>query len=113
MPSPKKSEPTEFSKAVIEAILKIPFGKVATYGQIARIAGKPHGSRGVAWILNSSSKKHKLPWQRVVNAQGRISFPVDTVSFVRQKKRLEAEGVRFTTVSGIDLKRFQWKKGLD
>jgi len=112
MPSPKKNEPTEFSKAVIQFILKIPYGKVATYGQIARLAGKPHGARGVAWLLNSSSKKYKLPWQRVVNSQGRISFPVDTASFVRQKKRLEAEGVCFTSASGVDLKRFQWKKGI-
>ena len=100
---------TEFSKKVIQTIKKIPKGKVATYGQIARIAGKEHASRGVAWILNSSSKKYQLPWHRVLNSKGHISFPVMTANHVRQKNLLIKEGIVFSDSGSIDLKKFQWK----
>lgn len=69
----KVNENTPFSKAVIKMVSKIPKGKVATYGQIAKISGNAGGSRGVAWILHACSKKYKLPWQRVINSQGKIS----------------------------------------
>lgn len=101
---------TDFSAKVIAAIQQIPHGKVATYGQIAGIAGKPQGSRGVAWILNSSSGAHKLPWHRVLGAQGRISFPKDTKHHRLQKALLQKEGVLFSDNGRIDLKKFQWKK---
>jgi methylated-DNA-protein-cysteine methyltransferase-like protein len=100
---------TEFSTQVIQLIRSIPEGKVATYGQIAQLAGKPQGSRGVAWLLNSSSNAHKLPWYRVLNSKGRISFPPGSASYKKQKGLLQAEGVVF--VDGqIDLKKFGWKR---
>lgn len=105
-----EAKPSKFTLAVIAQVKKIPLGKVATYGQIARLAGNAHGARGVVWILNSSSKKHKLPWQRVLNAKGQIGFPVGTAAFTRQKRLLEAEGVEFATYAAVDLKIFQWKK---
>jgi methylated-DNA-protein-cysteine methyltransferase-like protein len=103
-------ELSPFSKKVIFLIGKIPEGKVATYGQIAKLAGKPHGSRGVAWILHSSSRAYRLPWQRVLGSQGKISFPWGSPSFVRQKRLLLGEGVEFGENDRIDLKKFQWKK---
>jgi methylated-DNA-protein-cysteine methyltransferase-like protein len=100
---------TEFSRKVIQLIRSIPRGKVATYGQIAKLAGKPQGSRGVAWILHSSSRAYALPWQRVLNGKGRISFPEDSREYARQKSLLENEGIEF--VGGkIDLSEFLWKK---
>lgn len=104
------AEPSEFSKKVIALIQKIPKGNVATYGQIAKLAGKPQGSRGVAWILNSSSGAYKLPWQRVLNSKGMISFPVGSASFKKQKKLLIGEGIEFDKNNVIDMKQFQWKK---
>jgi methylated-DNA-protein-cysteine methyltransferase-like protein len=101
---------SEFSKKVMQKIHQIPSGKVATYKQIAELAGKPQGSRGVAWILHSCSTTYKLPWHRVLNSQGRISFERDTRNFREQKKRLEREGVIFTPEGQLDLKKFQWKK---
>lgn len=101
---------TDFSKKVISFIKKIPKGKVATYGQIAKLAGKPQGSRGVAWILHSCSKSHALPWQRVLNSKGKISFPPTTASYVRQKRLLQKEGIEFGEQGQIDLKKFQWNK---
>jgi methylated-DNA-protein-cysteine methyltransferase related protein len=94
---------------VLRLIRSIPYGKVATYGQIAKLAGKPQGSRGVAWLLHSCSKSHKLPWQRVINSKGKISFPEFTTSYTLQKQLLKEEGV--VVESGrVDLKEFQWKK---
>lgn len=103
-------EPNSFSKEIIKFIRQIPKGRIATYGQIAKLAGKPQGSRGVAWILNSSSEAYDLPWQRVVNSKGQISFPIGTAEFNRQKRLLVKEGVEFTDKNQIDLKKFQWKK---
>jgi methylated-DNA-protein-cysteine methyltransferase-like protein len=100
-----------FSAKVIATIKKIPHGKVATYGQIAALAGKEHASRGVAWLLNSSSKKYKLPWHRVINSRGKISFPVQSAYFFRQIKRLEQEGIEVDNRTGeVDMKTYQWKK---
>ena len=102
-------ESTEFTKNVISFIKKIPKGKIATYGQIAKLAGKPQGSRGVAWILHSSTLKHDLPWHRVINSQGKISFPEGTDHYFKQRRLLEVEGVHFRESGKIDLKLFQWK----
>lgn len=103
---------TAFSKNVMTLIKKIPKGSVATYGQIAKLAGKPQGSRGVAWILNSSSKAHDLPWFRVINSQGKISFPVMSEHWLRQKSMLMKEGIEFGSGEKINLEKYQWKKGL-
>ena len=105
-------EQSAFSKKVIELILKVPKGQVATYGQLAKLAGKPQGSRGVSWILHSSSKAYKLPWQRILNSQGRISFSVGTAEFIKQKRLLVSEGSVFDERNRIDLKKFQWSKKL-
>lgn len=99
-----------FTEKVMQKIRSIPKGKVATYKQIAALAGKPHGSRGVAWILHSCSTTHKLPWHRVLNAQGKISFEPGSHNFRQQKKRLENEGVVFTAEGKLNLKKFQWNK---
>ncbi len=101
---------TEFSARVIALVRSIPSGVVATYSQVATLAGKPQGARGVAWILNSSSDHHELPWHRVLNSKGRISFPVGSKNFRLQKKLLVSEGVEFDSNYHIDLKKFQWKK---
>lgn len=101
---------SDFTKKVMQEIKKIPSGKVATYKQIAELAGKSQGSRGVAWVLHSCSTLYKLPWHRVLNSQGKISFDRTTHNFRQQKKRLEAEGVVLTADGALSLKAFQWKK---
>jgi methylated-DNA-protein-cysteine methyltransferase-like protein len=103
--------PTPFTVKVIATIRGIPRGRVATYRQVARLAGKEHASRGVSWILNSMSKKHALPWQRVVSSKGRIAFKPGAHHFVMQRRRLEAEGVQVDPFTGeIDMERFQYRK---
>jgi len=72
-------------------ILKIPRGKVSTYGAVARAAGFPGAARQVVWALN---KSHGLPWHRVVSAGGRIALPGE--AGMEQRFRLESEGVQFS-----------------
>lgn len=74
-----------------ETILKIPRGKVASYGEVARAAGFPGAARQVVWALRQS---HGLPWHRVLAAGGRIALPGE--AGFEQRLRLEAEGVRFS-----------------
>lgn len=107
------TRPSPFTLKAIGIMKKIPRGRVATYGQIARLAGHPGASRAMVWILHSSTKKYRLPWQRVINAQGKIAFDPSSTSFIQQWHRLSMEGVVIDRLSGkIDLKKYQWKKGL-
>jgi len=99
------------SARILAMIRAIPRGKVAAYGQVAALAGAPHGARQVARLLHSSSRKHGLPWHRVVNSQGRISLPPGG-GLELQKKLLEAEGVRFEE-DRIDFGRYGWRPSLD
>ena len=104
---------SEFTKSVMQEIRKIPAGKVATYKQIAELAGKPQASRGVSWILHSCSTTYKLPWHRVLNSKGRISFERQSYNFRKQKRLLENEGVLFATSATdgqLNLTKYQWKK---
>ncbi len=103
-----RPQETPFTKEVKRAIRSIPRGRVATYGQIAALAGREHGARGVSWILHSSSEKAGLPWHRVVGAAGRISLPRGR-GFAEQKRRLVAEGVDVRPGGRIDLGRFRWE----
>jgi methylated-DNA-protein-cysteine methyltransferase-like protein len=80
---------------------------VATYGQIAALAGNPKGARQVARILHSCSHGEGLPWHRVVNREGRISLG-QLQGEVEQKELLEREGVVFDRTGRIDLTRFLW-----
>lgn len=99
-----------FSSKVLQLIRRIPTGKVATYGQIAALAGNPRAARQVAWLLHGASDKYGLPWQRVIGAQGRISLPRGR-GYRLQKKLLEQEGVRFQRGGHINLDAYQWKPG--
>ena len=95
-----------FSSAVVNAIAAVPAGKVATYGQIAAMAGNPRGARGVVWILRSSSRKYSLPWHRIVAAGGRIALP-EGDGHAEQLAALSAEGVEIKR-GCVDMERFQW-----
>ena len=98
---------TDFSKRVIEIILKVPVGKVATYGQIAQLAGNSKATRQISRILHSSSAKYDLPWHRVINSQGRISMR-NGEGFEMQKAMLESEGIEVNN-DRISLKKHQWE----
>lgn len=88
-------------------VSRIPKGRVATYGQIARLAGLRGQARLVGYAMHALPAGTRVPWQRVVNARGEISLP--GTSAVRQRKLLETEGVRFDARGRIDLDRFLWQ----
>lgn len=102
-PGPNRNE------RVWAAVRRIPRGRVATYGQIARDAALPGptGPRQVGYALAALAAQTRIPWHRVVNAAGRIS-PRD--SAVLQRERLEAEGVAFSLDGTIDLARHGWPR---
>ena len=96
-----------FTEAVKSLIRKISRGKVATYGQIAALAGNPRAARQVVRILHSSSQTDNLPWHRVINSKGGISLKPGQ-GYELQKSLLETEGVAFGLNDLIDLERFLW-----
>lgn len=97
-----------FTVMVVDVIKSIPIGKVATYGQIATLAGNRFGARQVAWILNSLSEKEKLPWHRVINRQGKISLKRGA-GYEHQKKILLEEGIEFDKDDRISFKLYFWQ----
>lgn len=96
-----------YTERVVAAVKAIPRGRVATYGQLAAIAGNPRGARQVVRVLASLSAKEGLPWHRVINSKGTISLT--GAGFDEQKARLEAEGVTADGRGVVDLKKYQWR----
>ena len=99
-------------KSVWQVVGGIPRGHVLTYGEVARLAGPGGSARRVSQALRRAPRKLELPWHRVINAQGRISFPADSPAYRQQKRLLEQEGVRFDG-ERIDLERFGYAGALD
>ncbi len=92
-----------------EIVRRIPRGRVSTYGQIARLAGLHRRARFVGYALHNLPPGMPIPWHRVINSKGMISFPEGSASYKRQRDLLEREGIRF--VEGkVDLKRKGWPK---
>lgn len=89
-------------------VRRIPRGRVATYGQVAGLAGIPRGARQVGYALHALPDATSVPWHRVLNARGCISVRSGGAS-VTQLLRLEREGVRFDPGGRTNLSRFQWK----
>jgi methylated-DNA-protein-cysteine methyltransferase-like protein len=94
-------------KRIHDIVSRIPRGRVATYGQVARIARLPGQARLVGYALHATPAGKKIPWQRVVNAQGAISLGGESAA--RQRRLLEREGVRFDARGRIPLASFQWR----
>ncbi len=100
-----------FHRAVYQLVRRVPRGKVVTYGQVAAILGHPRAARAVGTALRQlpRSLHTVVPWQRVVNAAGRISIHGDVYRPDRQRTLLEAEGVAFSRSGAIDMKAWRWK----
>jgi methylated-DNA-protein-cysteine methyltransferase-like protein len=98
---------TDIPARILAAVRRIPRGKVCTYGDVADVAGLPRRARLVGTVLRQTPASRDLPWFRVINAGGRISFPAGSDAYLRQRRKLESEGVVF--IGGrIDLKRHGW-----
>ena len=95
---------------IYAVVSRIPRGRVATYGQIARLAGIPSQARLVGYALAALPDRSRLPWHRVINAKGGISLRSEEgpASMV-QRIRLRREGIRFDDRDRVSLRRFRWK----
>lgn len=94
---------------IYAVVARIPRGKVASYGQVAALAGLPRHARQVGYALSAIPDGLKLPWQRVVNSKGEVSKRVLSFDEPRQRFLLEKEGVRFGKGGRVDLERYGWR----
>jgi methylated-DNA-protein-cysteine methyltransferase-like protein len=100
---------TDTRKRIYAAVKRIPRGRVATYGQIATIAGLDGHARQVGYALHDLPDGIHVPWHRVINARGEISPRSAGDSHELQRMLLEAEGVEFDLAGRVALKRYRWK----
>ena len=99
-----------FDQRVWEAVARIPRGRLATYGQIAELIGAYGCARQVGWALRRLPLPSPVPWQRVVNAQGRIAMtPSREGSDWIQRELLLAEGIPVDGAGRLPLARFRWR----
>jgi methylated-DNA-protein-cysteine methyltransferase-like protein len=89
---------------ICEAVHAIPRGRVASYGQVAELAGLPGRARLVGRVLSLLPPSSRVPWQRVLNSRGELSLRGEDAA--RQRRLLEREGVRFGPSGRVDLRRF-------
>ena len=106
------SDDRDTYQIIWRTVADIPYGKVATYGQIAELAGMPRHARLVGYALHNIPSDLDIPWHRVINAKGMISFPHDSEPYRRQIERLAEEGVEF--INGkVDFAEYRWQPDLD
>ena len=95
-----------------DTIRDIPKGTVASYGQIAEIAGIPRGARQVGYALRHLPDGYDVPWHRVLQVSGNIAFEKDSSAYQEQSKRLMMEDV--AVISGrVDMLKYRWRPDLD
>jgi methylated-DNA-protein-cysteine methyltransferase-like protein len=99
----------DYRERVFRIVRKIPRGRVMTYGQIAEILGEGYAPRTVGFVMHSANDK--LPWHRVINAQGGCSTRGLVLPPDKQQRMLEAEGVNFNKSGRCELKEYVWIPG--
>jgi len=98
---------SKYRERVYEIVRKIPDGRVMTYGQIAEILGEGYTPRTIGYVMHAADTE-KIPWQRVINAQGACSTGKLTMPVNIQQKILEDEGIQFNEKGRCDLKIYLW-----
>jgi len=89
-------------------VRSVPRGRVATYGHIAALCGKPRAARTVGWALHALPEDADVPWQRIINVRGEISIGKVGIPPELQRALLEREGVKFDLDGSVDLQRWGW-----
>lgn len=95
-----------YRERVYTIVRQIPAGNVMTYGQLALILGEGYTARTVGYVMHGAGES--VPWQRVINSQGKCSTGRLTIPINLQQELLEAEGVVFNAAGKCDLGKFQW-----
>ncbi|GAP12015.1 O(6)-alkylguanine repair protein YbaZ [Bellilinea caldifistulae] len=99
------------NQRIYDLVRQIPPGRVASYGQIARMVGGGVGPRQVGYALAALKSGTDVPWQRVINAKGRISLP--GIGGAIQRQLLIEEGVQFDENDSVDFERYGWNAAAD
>ena len=108
MPEYSSRSTDELARQILQVVALIPYGKVASYGQIAKLAGLPKHARLVGYVLKHLDSEAEIPWHRVINSQGKISLSkLDDQGENIQRVKLLAEGV-MVIGDKINLKQYQW-----
>jgi methylated-DNA-protein-cysteine methyltransferase-like protein len=94
---------------IYAVVRRIPKGRVASYGQIAELAGLPRAARQVGYAMAALRPSDRVPWQRVINARGELSARAEPNAEALQRIVLEREGVRFDAAGRIDFARYGWR----
>jgi methylated-DNA-protein-cysteine methyltransferase-like protein len=94
---------------IYAVVRQIPQGRVATYGQVAALAGMPGQARQVGYALHALPDDEEVPWHRVINAQGRVSTRAEPFEESIQRQLLEREGLRFDASGRTDLEQHRWR----
>ena len=101
------NNPKNFYEAVYRLVVRIPKGRVMSYGQIATLLGTPRAARAVGYAMRACPEG--LAWQRVINAQGKISIRGDLERPLLQRMLLEAEGITFDEADACDIESLRWE----
>ncbi|MCS6873567.1 MAG: MGMT family protein [Pyrinomonadaceae bacterium] len=96
-----------YREKVYELVRQIPYGRVMTYGQIARILGEEYTPRKVGFVMRLA-EEDKVPWHRVINSRGGCSTAKLTIPVNLQQKMLEEEGIEFDEKGFCDLDKYLW-----
>lgn len=95
-----------FRDKVLKAVSSIPYGFVASYGQVAAMVGEPRSARQVGWILNRYGDN--IPWWRVINRHGQITIKGSEFSALDQKERLASESITFLDEFVVDIAKHRY-----
>lgn len=96
-------------ETILTVVRRIPRGRVATYGQIAALAGLERQPRLVGYALHALPSHTTVPWHRVINSRGMVSIRADGTASLSQRLLLEREGVHFDRRGRVSLERHQWR----
>ena len=105
------SAPNPRYQRIWDTVLAIPPGRVASYGQIADLAGQPGCARLVGRALGAAPAQLQVPWHRVLRASGQLAFPATSRTALRQSRLLHAEGVTVRN-NRVAIRRFGWQPDL-
>lgn len=102
------SDRTDTYRRIYDVVRRIPKGRVATYGQVAKLAGFGEHARLVGYALHALPRGTRVPWFRVINAKGEISVDLGGHGEMIQRHLLEEEGIVFDSAGRILLAQYRW-----